>query len=152
MFSYANQFPDECEKAWKQIEDFSLPDAYRSVDKIVILGMGGSAIGGEMVKYLSELYSAVPIWICRGYTLPQFVDERTLVIASSYSGNTEETVSTFQQATGIHCPKLAITTAGKIGVKVWIYKGEILEHDPMASERRLQETGEQRARSGRAAA
>ena len=46
----------------------------------------------------------------------------------------------------------AMTAMGIIGVKVWIYKGEILEHDPMASERRLQETGEQRARSGRAAA
>lgn len=45
----------------------------------------------------------------------------------------------------------AKTAMGIIGIKVWIYKGEILEHDPMAHERRLQETGEQRARSGRAA-
>jgi len=44
----------------------------------------------------------------------------------------------------------ALTAMGIIGIKVWIYKGEILEHDPMAQERRLQETGEQRARSGRA--
>jgi small subunit ribosomal protein S3 len=46
----------------------------------------------------------------------------------------------------------AKTAMGIIGIKVWIYKGEILEHDPMASERRLQETGEQRTRSGRQAA
>jgi len=45
----------------------------------------------------------------------------------------------------------AKTAMGIIGIKVWIYKGEIMEHDPMAAERRLQETGEQRARSGRAA-
>ncbi|MBR9826911.1 MAG: 30S ribosomal protein S3 [Alphaproteobacteria bacterium] len=46
----------------------------------------------------------------------------------------------------------AKTAYGIIGIKVWIYKGEIMEHDPMAQERRLQESGEQRARSGRQAA
>jgi small subunit ribosomal protein S3 len=46
----------------------------------------------------------------------------------------------------------AKTAMGIIGIKVWIYKGEIMEHDPMAQERRLQESGEQRARSGRQAA
>ena len=46
----------------------------------------------------------------------------------------------------------AETAMGIIGIKVWIYKGEILEHDPLAQERRLQESGEQRARSGSRAA
>ena len=46
----------------------------------------------------------------------------------------------------------AKTAMGIIGIKVWIYKGEIMEHDPMAQERRLQDSGEQRARSGRQAA
>jgi len=70
----------------------------RSITKIVIAGMGGSALAGLVLKAWLEAELAVPIEVVREYNLPAYVDTGTLVIASSYSGNTEETVSCFAQA------------------------------------------------------
>ena len=95
---------------------FSLPADYSEVDKVVILGMGGSAIGGDLVSSLVAAEARLPILVHRDYGLPAFVDARTLVIASSYSGNTEETLSAFEQALGTEAKKLVITTGGKLKV------------------------------------
>ena len=85
--------------------NFKLPDEYKKVKKIIILGMGGSAIGGDLVASLAVNQSAVSIQVCREYLLPQHVDENTLVIASSYSGMTEETLSAFELAFETSCFK-----------------------------------------------
>lgn len=70
----------------------------RSITNIVITGMGGSALAGLLVKSWLKSELTVPLEIIRTYDLPAYVDQNTLVIASSYSGNTEETVSCLQQA------------------------------------------------------
>ncbi len=82
---------------------------------IVIAGMGGSAIGGDFVRtYLADQLT-VPLFINRNYGLPMFVDSNTLVIVSSYSGNTEETIASFEEAKRRGCKILIATTGGKIG-------------------------------------
>jgi len=93
---------------------FDLPRDYSKVNKVVILGMGGSAIGGDLVASLAVSEAKLPIIVYRGYDLPAFVDAQTLVIASSYSGMTEETLSSFEQALKIDSKKLAVTTGGKL--------------------------------------
>jgi len=82
---------------------------------IVFCGLGGSAISGDLLcDYLSgEL--EIPFLVTRGYNLPSFVDENTLVIISSYSGNTEETISCFEQALKKNSEIVVITSGGKIG-------------------------------------
>ena len=70
----------------------------RPIANIVITGMGGSALAALIAKVLLTHDLSVPIEIIREYTLPNYVNESTLVIASSYSGNTEETVGCYQQA------------------------------------------------------
>lgn len=82
---------------------------------IVFCGLGGSAIGGDLLcDYLSGELN-VPFNVVRGYNLPSFVDENTLVIISSYSGNTEETISCFEQAQKNKSKIVVITSGGKIG-------------------------------------
>jgi glucose/mannose-6-phosphate isomerase len=108
------ELPEQCLKAWQQALNFKLPSAYSKVSKVVILGMGGSAIGGDLSSSLAALESKVPISVCRDYTLPKFVDAKTLVIASSYSGMTEETLSAFEQALATPAEKLVVTTGGKL--------------------------------------
>jgi len=76
--------------------------------------MGGSAIGGDLVSSLAMSEAKLPILVCRDYNLPAFVDAQALVIASSYSGMTEETLSAFQQALETESKKLAITTGGRL--------------------------------------
>ena len=95
------------EKMLKDIEDFHIQVLTSSrlgtdvkisdpVDKIIILGMGGSALPGEVLKSYLEI--KMPIFISRGYDVPPFVDSKTLAFAISYSGNTEETIEAFKAA------------------------------------------------------
>jgi glucose/mannose-6-phosphate isomerase len=100
--------------AWQAAGEFKLPDEFRDIDKILILGMGGSAIGGDLVRRLLIGESKAPITVLREYDLPAWVDGKTLVIASSYSGNTEETLSAFSQAVPTSAKKLVMTTGGKL--------------------------------------
>ena len=95
MLGHLHGFPEQCQKAWQKVLKFELPREYSKISNVVILGMGGSAIGGDFVRRLALAGSKVPVWVHRDYGLPAFVAKNTLVIASSYSGNTEETLSAF---------------------------------------------------------
>lgn len=106
--------PTQCRKAWQLVQAWSPPAGYRDVDAVVILGMGGSAIGGDVLRGIVADSCPVPILPHRDYPLPRFVDERTLVIASSYSGNTEETLFGFQEAVQRGAKVLAVTTDGRL--------------------------------------
>ena len=114
MLEHLHGFPEQCQKAWDKVQRFEVPREYAGISKVVILGMGGSAIGGDIVRRLALGESKVPVWVHRDYDLPAFVDERTLAIASSYSGNTEETLSAFNKAMGTRSKKLVITSGGKL--------------------------------------
>ncbi len=114
MLSRIHEMPEQCRKAWQMAMDFSLPADYSKVNKAVVLGMGGSAIGGDLVSSLVLPEAKLPVSVCRDYALPAYVDARTLVIASSYSGMTEETLTAFKQALGTKAKKLVITTGGRL--------------------------------------
>lgn len=114
MLTYLGEMPELCQQAWQMAMDFTLPGNYSQIDKVIILGMGGSAIGGDLVSSLAATEAKLPIIVHRDYNLPAFVDVRTLVIASSYSGMTEETLSAFEQALSTKAKGLAITTGGKL--------------------------------------
>ena len=114
MLEHLHAFPEQCQKAWEKVQKFELPHLHTSLSSVVILGMGGSAIGGDFVRRLALSEAKVPVWVHRDYGLPAFVDDNTLVIASSYSGNTEETLSAFTESLGTAAKKLAITSDGKL--------------------------------------
>jgi len=107
-------FPAQCQEAWRQALALELPTHYRSVDRVAILGTGGSAIGGELLADLASLEAGPSIEVCRGYDLPSYIGKGTLVIASSNSGNTEETLSTFHQALSRGCKAIAVTSGGAL--------------------------------------
>jgi glucose/mannose-6-phosphate isomerase len=114
MLGHVAALPQQCRDAWALTQDLELPVRHFRADKIVIAGMGGSAIGGDLAVAVATPKSPIPIVVRRGYDLPAYVDRQTLVIASSYSGNTEETLSAFQAARGRGCPLAAIATGGKL--------------------------------------
>lgn len=114
MLARIREFPAQCRRAWQQAMDFPLPPGYTGFSKVVILGMGGSAIGGDLAASLAVSEAKAPVIVCRDYNLPAFVDASTLVIASSYSGMTEETLSAFGQALGTKAKKLVITTGSRL--------------------------------------
>ena len=86
----------------------------RTINNIVVAGMGGSALAAEMAKVILADSLTVPFEIVRGYVLPHYVNENTLVIASSFSGNTEETVACVEEAIKKSAQVVAITSGGKL--------------------------------------
>ena len=106
--------PRQCRAAWQEAQALRLPPDYASVDKVVILGMGGLVIAGDLFRSLAALESPVPVFVHRDYDLPRLVDGRTLLIAMSYSGDTEETVSAFEAGLRTGAKKLVITTGGRL--------------------------------------
>jgi glucose/mannose-6-phosphate isomerase len=114
MLARIKELSWQCQQAYESAMKMELPPDYAEVDKVVILGMGGSAIGGDLVRSLAQSESGIPVIVHRDYGLPAFVDDKTLLIASSYSGNTEETLSAFEPALKIKAKKLAMTTGGEL--------------------------------------
>jgi len=114
MLNHLHEFPEQCQKAWERVAKFDLPQGYTRPNKVIILGMGGSAIGGDIARRLALAESKVAVEVNRDYKLSLSVDENTLIIASSYSGNTEETLSAFTGALKTPAKKLVLTTGGKL--------------------------------------
>ncbi|MBI4320821.1 MAG: bifunctional phosphoglucose/phosphomannose isomerase [Chloroflexi bacterium] len=114
MIDRIAELPQQCADAWRMIENLQLPQEYSRVDQVLVLGMGGSAIGGDLARVLTADEMKVPMQVCRDYDLPGYVGPDTLVIASSHSGNTEETLSALEQATRRQSKVVAVTGGGKL--------------------------------------
>lgn len=114
MLGHIQSLRAQVRTAYQTSRAVALPDDYRAVKQVVLTGMGGSGIGGGLLAGLAEPVSRVPVRVHRGYRLPHFVDEDTLVIASSYSGETEETLSALADAHERGAKLLAVTTGGEL--------------------------------------
>jgi glucose/mannose-6-phosphate isomerase len=115
MFEKILELPGQLKRGWDIADASPVPIDFGGVRNIVFGGMGGSAIAGDVLKSVLGDSLKVPMLVNRGYTLPAFADASTLFIASSYSGNTEETLSAAEQAVGRGCIVLCVTSGGKIG-------------------------------------
>jgi len=91
-----------------------LKSAKFTPDNIILAGMGGSAIGGDLVRSYLAFELKVPFLVCRNYLLPKFINNRSLVLVSSYSGNTEETLSAYQEAKRRKARIISISSGGKL--------------------------------------
>ena len=87
----------------------------KKFSSIIVTGLGGSAISADLMSNFLAGELTVPFIINRNYHLPSFADKNTLLVVSSYSGNTEETISVFNEGIIKKCGIICITTGGKIG-------------------------------------
>jgi len=124
MLGHCMRLPDYCEDAIKRATQVKIPKEvkiskkfsikYRKPKNILIVGMGGSAIGGEMLRGWLRDELPIPVEICRDYNLPAYADENTLAFVISYSGDTEETLSAFVDAIRRKCMTVTITSGGHL--------------------------------------
>jgi glucose/mannose-6-phosphate isomerase len=114
MQDYIKGFAAQLEQGWHIGQQAVLPPAKAPIHRVVLLGLGGSAFGGELTRNLMEAEGRVPITIHRGYSAPAWVDAHTLVIASSYSGNTEETLQSLHEAHQKGGQVVCITSGGQV--------------------------------------
>lgn len=105
--------PDQMRQVFDEMHLIKVPREYSKINKVVVSGMGGSNIGARIVKAVFSDRLKAPISITPGYEVPAFVDKNTLFILSSYSGTTEEPLSTYKEAKKRGAKIIAITACGK---------------------------------------
>jgi glucose/mannose-6-phosphate isomerase len=108
MLGILEGFPDQCHRALKLGETFSPPGEF---DKVIVVGMGGSGVAGDLLKHFLKK----PVFVVKEAKTPLFTDERTLLIAVSYSGNTIETISALEDGLAKGAKALCLSSGGRLG-------------------------------------
>jgi len=115
MLRVIETFPEQLLEALSVVEQSKIRKIDgRKIKNIVVAAVGGSAIQGDLIRNWIEDQMAIPLEICRDSTLPSYVDRRTLVIAVSYSGNTQETLSQVIEAYERKCKVFSVTSGGQL--------------------------------------
>ena len=112
MHLYISDFSSQLKTGFEIGEKALLPKG--NFNSMIICGMGGSAIGGDLLLGLARTSMKIPAFVNRTYTLPEWVNEDTLAIFSSYSGSTGETLSCFKEAQNRKCTCFSVSTGGKL--------------------------------------
>ncbi|MEO5674757.1 MAG: bifunctional phosphoglucose/phosphomannose isomerase [Chitinophagales bacterium] len=107
-------FTDQMAEAIEIGKNIRLSPRRKELRNILIAGMGGSGIGGNLVTELTAAKLQIPVVVSKDYFLPEWVNEHTLFIASSYSGNTEETVHVLEEAIRRNCKIVCVSSGGSI--------------------------------------
>lgn len=107
-------FPSQLRQAVEIARKFQWSKSSFRPLQVVVAGLGGSAIGGDLVRSFLAYELDIPFYVVRHYRLPAFVGLQTLLFASSYSGNTEETLAAFEEAVSRKAEIISITTGGKL--------------------------------------
>jgi glucose/mannose-6-phosphate isomerase len=115
MLSRVRELPRQLALARRVAGAVELSERHREVDAVLVLGMGGSAIGAELVAGIAGDRLRVPLLVHRDYGLPAWAGERTLVIAASHSGETVETLSGAAAARTRELPLVVVSTGGELG-------------------------------------
>lgn len=130
MYNWLASFPAQVEEAISIGLRTPLTLDSKGISNIVLTGMGGSAIGGDLLRsYLSEELR-IPFIINRSYDLPAFVGPHSLVIVSSYSGNTEETLFAHREAIRCGVKVLCITTGGQTERLATKHRNQLIKVPP----------------------
>ncbi|MEK7096463.1 MAG: bifunctional phosphoglucose/phosphomannose isomerase [Patescibacteria group bacterium] len=128
MIDQVESFSTDCIDAWQQAENLILPSYYVKAKNILLLGMGGSGVSND---FIADLLYGTDLCInsIHGYDIPGLVDENTLVIANSYSGNTEEVLAGFISAYKRKAKLIAITTGGKLESLAEKYRAPLFKYN-----------------------
>ncbi len=113
MISLLESFPEQVQTAAESGRNLSLPLPGK-IRLLVVTGLGGSAIGGDLARSVVGPQLKVPLIVSRDYMLPGYVDASSLVLACSYSGNTEETLSSYREARRAKASIVCITSGGRL--------------------------------------
>lgn len=115
MYDLIKSFPEQVESSLEIASSAKLFLSTGRIRNIVLSGLGGSAIGGDILRSYSTNQLRIPMQVNRNYTLPGYVNKNTLVVVSSYSGETEETIHAYLQAKRKGAQIIVISSGGTIG-------------------------------------
>jgi glucose/mannose-6-phosphate isomerase len=116
MFGVLASFSGQLKEAFAIGSGIVIPENIKDVSNIIVTGLGGSAIGGDLLRSYLQYELNVPMQVNRNYYLPAYANSSTLVIVSSYSGGTEETLSAYGDAKKKGCRIVCVSSGGKLSV------------------------------------
>lgn len=115
MFELIKEFPSQMREALVIGGQATFKTRYSTaIQNVVVCGLGGSGIGGDLLAELLKTELKVPVQVNKSYLLPAYVNESTLLILSSYSGNTEETIACAEEALRRGLKPIVITSGGQL--------------------------------------
>jgi len=106
--------PRQIDQAFREVRGLEIPQKYAAAKNIVVTGMGGSALGGRIIDSLTLTGLRAPLEVFTEISLPKYVNEESLVIVSSYSGNTAETISSLKDAIEKKAMVIGVCSGGKL--------------------------------------
>jgi glucose/mannose-6-phosphate isomerase len=112
MLHFTEEYPNQCRLALTLVDDIDFPTG--TYTAAMLTGLGGSAVGGDYVRAMFDAFGSIPFVVNRDYNLPSYVGPSTLVFATSYSGNTEETLSAYADAKKAGAQVICVTSGGKL--------------------------------------
>ncbi len=116
MFDVIADLPGQLKQAYEIGADIKIDLETSGIRNIIITGLGGSAIGGDLLRSYLQYEIKLPVQVNRNYYIPAYADEHTLVVCSSYSGDTEETISAYNDAKSKGCKIACISAGGKMTI------------------------------------
>lgn len=114
LYGSVISLPKQIQSTWDEMETVKVPNDFSGIRNVLLVGMGGSALGARVATTLLESSLKVPFVIVNDYHLPAFVNETSLVILSSYSGNTEEVLNAADETEKTKAKVMVIATSGKL--------------------------------------
>src|SRR3954452_19266170 len=114
MAAHLAAMPEPVGEAWRRTRYVDLPDKHADIFSFIIIGNGGAALAGEMLRGFVAHTAQIPVIVVRGYDVPAFVGPDSIGIAVSHSGNTEETVAAFEEAIDRGVKPVIVTTGGTL--------------------------------------
>jgi glucose/mannose-6-phosphate isomerase len=114
LLNVIRDMPEHCRDSVLRASKVSIPDDYEDPEKIHFMGMGACYTAGRMLTDLLSDELTIPISVSADYTLSKHIDNKTLVFIISYSGNTDESVSSFMEAVKRRCRIIAVSSGGQI--------------------------------------
>jgi glucose/mannose-6-phosphate isomerase len=114
MAGHLAAMPEQVRAAWQRTRFVDLPDKHSDIFSFIVIGNGGAALAGDMLRGFVAHTAQIPVVIVRGYDVPAFVGPDSIAIALSHSGNTEETVAAFEEAIDRGVKPVIVTTGGML--------------------------------------
>ncbi|MEW6153317.1 MAG: bifunctional phosphoglucose/phosphomannose isomerase [Actinomycetota bacterium] len=127
MLDAAARLPEQITEAAERARGLDNLPEHDDVENVVVIGMGGSAIAGEVLQAAAGPYLPVPVLVFRSYHVPAFVGEGSLVFAMSFSGDTEETVEAVTEAALQGARVVAVTRGGELGYRASSWDAPVVE-------------------------
>ncbi|MGI8687760.1 MAG: bifunctional phosphoglucose/phosphomannose isomerase [Thermomicrobiales bacterium] len=114
MAGHLALMPEHVRAAWQRTRYVDLPDKHADIFSFIVIGNGGAALAGDLLRGLVAHTAQIPVVVVRGYDVPAFVGPDSIAIAVSHSGNTEETVAAFEEAIDRGVKPVIVTTGGTL--------------------------------------